>query len=440
MNLTICLITKGREQYFSSLVKGIEKCLLDPEVTLLIIDNGSNALMKGKIEEWARSLERTELVRLENNVTSAAVIWQEIYKRDLDWAIFPSDDDVLEPQIINTWRAAVNSDTKLIAFATSLSLINEKGFKTGEVISPTCTEKEGVTRVAAAFHEPPFLWPGLFLRVTKLPKDLPGSRYVFDWWIGIQLLISGKVECSDNVGAYYRIHDEQESNLVTSRRKYFEALLCLDEIVVSREFGVWLSNISFLEKLSFWESLISFSPIYGDTSFSNILLTSLYRKVVDSCSLVHEKAEFANRFALHNGVLLRTGQVATVLPGATGLSETLPGNLNLIIEEGACDEFRGIATLVSSNSARYSRRLACSHSGKSSNVLTIDCASLRAKEVDNAADELIMILSQDYERKILKAHTFTSGEVFVLQILRRIRRIAPEFIRRHLRTLRLRRR
>ena len=141
MNLTICLITKGRDKYFSSMARAIEECLLDPKVNLLIIDNGSKPLMKEKIEKWAFGLSRTELVRLEKNETSAALIWREIFKRDLDWALFPSDDDIIEPQIINEWRDAVKTNTAINAFASSLSIIDGNGLKTGEVITPSCASK-----------------------------------------------------------------------------------------------------------------------------------------------------------------------------------------------------------------------------------------------------------------------------------------------------------
>jgi hypothetical protein len=440
MKLTICLITKGREEYFSSLARGIEECLLYPGVNLLVIDNGSNSIMKEKIQKWAKSLGRTELVRLEKNVTSPAEIWQEIYKRDIDWAIFPSDDDVLEPQIINEWHETVNAHPMLIAFATSLSLIDENGLKTGEVFSPSCMEKVGAARVAAAFHEPPFLWPGLFFRVSQLPRDLPSSRYVFDWWVGIHLLISGKVEYSESIGVNYRVHDDQESNLVNSRRKYFEALIYLDQIVASKEFIVWLSNVSYLEKISFWESLIASPPIYSDTSFSNVILTSIYRKTVESCDLVHEKVEFANSFALKNGVLLRNGQVGAILSRVANSNHVLPGNVNATAAKDACDDIKKLASLVSSPSARYSRQLGCSHSGEKFDVFNLDCDSLKKIQLESAADELIKMLSQEYEREVLKAQILTSGEVYVLHILRKIRHVAPKFIRRRLRLLRLKHR
>ena len=440
MRLTICLITKGREEYFSSMARGIEECLLDPKVNLLIIDNGSKPLLKEKIENWSSGLARTELVRLEKNVTSAALIWEEIYKRNLDWTLFPSDDDIIEPQIIKRWREVVNSDAGINAFASSLSLIDDKGFKTGEVITPSCATKYGTARVAAAFHEPPFLWPGLFLRVTQLPKNLPSSRYVFDWWVGIQLLISGKVECTNEVGAYYRVHQDQESRLVTSHRKYFEALICLDSLVSSPPFADWLQSISYLDKLSFWESIAQRPPVYSDNTFSNILMSSLYKKIIESCELLNEKAEFANRFALHNGVLLRNGQVNSVVSGEKRSTQILPGNLNLIVVQDVCKEIQEIADLISSKSALYSRRVSCSHSGKDSSALILDCVSFKELEIENAADELIMILSKEYEEKVLSAQTFTSGEIFVLRVLKRIRRISPEFIRRRLRIFRLRHR
>ncbi len=437
MNLTICLVTKGREKYFSSLTKSIEECLLQPDVSLLIIDNGSDELMKEKIQTWAKSCIRTELVRLESNVTSAAEIWLEIFKREIDWAIFPSDDDKIEPKIISEWRDAIQAEPGLVGFATSLSMMDKNGIKTGEIISPACTQNVDVTRVAAAFHEPPFLWPGLFFRVAQLPRELPSSRYVFDWWVGIQLLISGKVETSQSVGVFYRLHEDQESNLVTVRRKYFEAVMCLEQLVNSIEFRLWLSKISLADKFLFWESLVKLPPVYGNTVFSNLLLMSTYKAILESCVLAQEKVEIANRFALHHGVLLRNGQISSILPKDCTMKDTLPGNLNLNVEKDACDEIKRLARFVSSDSGQYSRRLGCMHSNAKENVFKFDCATLVNGSLEKKADQLIKALSLEYEQNELQARIFTSGEMFVLEFLRKIRAIAPKFIHKRLRKLRL---
>jgi hypothetical protein len=80
------------------------------------------------------------------------------------------------------------------------------------------------------------------------------------------------------------------------------------------------------------------------------------------------------------------------------------------------------------------------HSNAKESVFRFDCATLVNGSLENTADELIKALSLEYEQNELQARIFTSGEVFILDVLRRIRTIAPKFIRQRLRKLRLKHR
>jgi hypothetical protein len=80
------------------------------------------------------------------------------------------------------------------------------------------------------------------------------------------------------------------------------------------------------------------------------------------------------------------------------------------------------------------------HSNAKENVFNFDCATIVNGSLENKADQLIKALSLEYEQNELQARIFTSGEMFVLEFLRRIRTIAPKFIRKRLRKLRLKHR
>jgi hypothetical protein len=80
------------------------------------------------------------------------------------------------------------------------------------------------------------------------------------------------------------------------------------------------------------------------------------------------------------------------------------------------------------------------HSNAKENTFKFDCASIVSGSLENKADQLIKALSLEYEQNELQARIFTSGEIFALEFLRRIRAIAPKFVRKRLRKLRLKHR
>jgi glycosyltransferase involved in cell wall biosynthesis len=236
MKLTICLVTKGREQYLDQILSSFEPLLNDDAIEFLIIDNGTPVGIRERLNHWGYlNPNCVKIIRLETNDSRPSTFWNKVVEEGADWTVFPSDDDEFRPEIIAAWRSAIHRNSELVGFAASAEVMNANGSLTGEKLEPSARRFQStLDQLASALHEPPFLWPSLFIRVSKLPIVVPNSRYAFDWWIGINLLIAGEVETTDMVGINYRVHVEQESFLAPLRRKYFEAEFWVDDFLRGR--------------------------------------------------------------------------------------------------------------------------------------------------------------------------------------------------------------
>jgi glycosyltransferase involved in cell wall biosynthesis len=426
MKLTICLVTKGRELYLSDILKSFENLLLDPAITVLLIDNGSDPSIRESLADWQlKNSKSVKLVRLASNDSRPSTIWLEVISAGVDWVIFPGDDDELVPDIIAEWRSSVKNDPDLVAFASTAAVMDENGVLTGELLSPTAgLVQSRIDQIALGFHQPPFVWPSLFLRATKVNAMVPPSRYVFDWWVGINLFLAGNVEISNSIGLKYRVHSEQESNLAPIRRKYFEASLWLDELIRSKEFTTWIKSMTDEDRLLFWKKLNQKSPVYGDPFFARQLIFSLARLLIDTSLATSTGEQIVIDLATHSGVFIRDGESIHLIRGASQVAHGNFGNVRINATVDSCNVLLDACNMV----GRYGAKIfvvACVHSKKKSKDLVIDCGDLNSGNIAINADRVISALTNMCETRGDFEIALTNGERAGLSILRSVKRRLP---------------
>ena len=426
MKLTICLVTKGRELYLSNVLKSFEDLLLDPDVTVLLIDNGSNASIRESLAGWQlENSKSVKLVRLEVNDSRPSTIWPEVISAGVDWIIFPGDDDELVPGIISEWRSSVEKDPDLVAFASTAAVMDENGVLTGELLSPTAgLEKSRIDQIALGFHQPPFVWPSLFLRASKVNAMVPPSRYVFDWWVGINLLLVGNVEISNSIGLKYRVHSEQESNLAPIRRKFFEASLWLDELIRSKEFTTWIKSMTDEDRLSFWKKFNQKSPVYGDPFFSWQLIFSLAKLLIKTSLTTSVEEQIVIDLATHSGVFIRDGESIHLIRGVSLSADGNLGNIRINATPDSCDVLLEVCKMIGRDEAKVFE-VACVHSKRKSKDLIIDCGDLNSGNVAINADRVINALTNMCEIRGDFESALTNGERAGLFIFRSVKRRLP---------------
>ncbi|TRZ86136.1 MAG: glycosyltransferase family 2 protein [Streptomycetaceae bacterium] len=436
MQLTICLITKGREKYLDQILRSFDGALKDSSVRFLVIDNGSPTLVAQRLQEWQRANSASvDIVRLDVNDSRPSVLLQHLYNLEADWVIFPSDDDEFQPGIIDDWRNALRRRPDLVGFATSAAIINERGDLTGEVLIPSAFRSSGLARIAWALHEPPFHWPSLFLRLSKLPLELPSSRFVFDWWVGIQLLLVGEVEVSNSIGLNYRVHPEQESFLAPLNRKYFEAQVWLFDLLNTEQFKEWAISLTDDERIEFWQFVTKQKPIYSDPNFSRPVFATLHRELIIKMISPESSMRLSADFALLNGILLRDGETKNLIYGIPQLTMADRGNVRIIAQPDVCSDILEASALIHGSEGSEVFHLSCSHSSKKSSEVRFNCSKLFSGSPVLNADLLINELTNYYGKRIESDFILTSGERIVISLLRTWKRRLPWFIRRFLRTL-----
>ena len=106
MKITVCLVTKGRNEYLKDCLSSLELAIKIPEVFVFIVSNGCDQESLELLKFWSSQFpEKVDLVELQKNNVRPDVIFPIISRTNPDWVIFPGDDDKL---IAETLEIAVS--------------------------------------------------------------------------------------------------------------------------------------------------------------------------------------------------------------------------------------------------------------------------------------------------------------------------------------------
>lgn len=394
--LTICLITKGRIAFMDSILNSLSECLDYKNVSILIIDNGSSNAANEKLRNWATN-QNVELIRFEKNDTKPNRIWNELLERKIGWVVFPGDDDVFLPSVLSDFFDLKRKMPDLSGISCPMEVLKESGqARSDNKYPPIKFCGSSIEALGNSFHEPQFFWPALFMNLQVLPAEVPTSRYAFDWWIGIQLLISGEVAYLNKPAVRYRIHPNQESNLVLSRRKYFESWVWLSSLCDSAEFQTWMNKRSDRELLEFWKQVSESSPIYGDKVMGYSLLKLITDKLVFA---VRDKTLVSNIYGSLSaifGVHLKEGDVKNLLPASISDAGSASPNINLKPSFSACNAFID-TVLTLQNSAFIEVAVGCNHSNSHGQEFRFDCSQFEDLPLSERIDLILLDYSNYLE-------------------------------------------
>jgi hypothetical protein len=428
VDLTICLITKGRIEYLEVLLSSLESVFQYDWVKLLVILNGADQNVSNRIMEWGEEKESVIVEFKEENDVRPSILWPLIQRHTDSWCIFISDDDLFNFKVLPFWQEVVSSNKDLVAVSTLAKVIDSKGSETGEIrqssLSSSLTQIESI---AHSLHQPPFSWPTLFFDISKLPDEIPNSRYSFDWWVGIQLILKGRIIHLNEYSIFYRSHSLQESNLSSQKRKNFDTLIWFETILDSNIFKQWIFSLSEQEKRNFWTSCLAKPPIYGDPIYATLILNKL-RVLIGQMGSPTDEARLLGEFALINGVLLKDQEIRTLLCDSHNDLST-ESNVRVKILEGSCGNSSEIEELFSSPvSTVYS--IGCNHSrGGNSAAIIIECEILSNKSANVVADLILVSITERLETSGDINFTLTPKEKKLLKIIRRMRSRLPNPLR-----------
>jgi len=419
-DLTLCLITKGRSEYLDPLLRSLSVALNHDQLKVLVILNGVTPDIATRFRVWAEGMPgKVKVESFTDNKAGLSRFWPIISAITSKWVAFPSDDDILNEKFFENWVGFETAHSHFGAIATELALIDSSGSSLGITRKPSYSpEIEEVEFIARAFRECPFLWPGLIIQVSKLPKQIPNSRYVLDWWIGIYLLCSGEVAVADSVLVNYRVHDTQESAVASLARKNLEASVHLGNFINDDIFAKWVININAQEVVDFLLYLLKHPPLYGDPTFSSELISVIARRV----SVLRNEIEvqvclnFVN--ALAHNVPIDEKQldfISLIGPLKERIEKSL--NFNIKFSQTSCATIKSALTFHSVNNDSLPKVIVgCKHSAHNSRQISIDCENLSDT---SALIDSLLLQTGEYLEKI--EYFTTSVSPFEYKLIRRAR-------------------
>jgi hypothetical protein len=377
------------------------------------------------LSSWARE-NQSAYIRFEKNDSRLNRVWDELRSRNLEWVVFPGDDDIFLPSSINKFFKHLSLDPELVGLAFNLEVIDHKGKPTGEYRKPSLhANSPKHVQVASSIHEPPFLWPSFFINSKKIAQPLPTSRYIFDWWIGIQALFKGRVSVVDASAVQYRVHAGQESNISSMRRKYFEGLFWLDSIISSDEFNLWLADLSENDQIEFWNEVCRLGPIYGDSQFG-FPITLRIAKLLTAESNSSEKIEkILGDLAQKQGVLLKRNELSYFCTDEQKTNFPFRSNVNVVFESEVCDTLRNLKASLQNELLPSNIRISCHHSANNRHNLFVDCNQLIGFNTSEAADIVLLVCMNHLESVGFFDLKITPNEKTILIKMRRFKYSLP---------------
>lgn len=337
MNLTYCLVTKGRKDFLPDTLKSLELALFHQNVRVVVIDNGCSHELSKFLNSWCKKLgERAKYVRFETNLPEATRIWDVLREHEIDWITFPGDDDIVDPGFIKFLEKELLIKPTLIALASSMEIIDSNGKKTSEIRYPSEFSGDLSSYFGRAFSEPPFLFPGLFFKFDEVRLDIPRTRYVFDWWLSLVLISIGEFATTAQTSISYRVHKEQESFLAANRRKYFEAQIILSRFINSNIFDFLIRKTQIFSVEDFWSAVLFSKPIYQDQEFGQPILFLIAEKLIGEIRDPVLAEEILGGLAAAAGVFLYSGEIRSISPAHLSFEGLSFQNIQLVPRSSKC--------------------------------------------------------------------------------------------------------
>ena len=418
MNLTICVVTKGREEFLDELLLNLKEVSNLPFVRIFLFLNGTSQLVSDQIRDWSTVYpERVKLFTFTKNEPGPNRVWNILNEEKTDWVIFPGDDDLLDASCLSNWYTDAQKSIENVGYAFSVEKIDQGGKSIGIVSCSALPSNSREVQIAEALHEPPFIWPSLIFRFSSVYPGAPNSRYTLDWWVQVRLLLAGDVQVVNEVMLKYRVHGGQESMLSTLSRKFLEATICIKDLVQSKEFTQSIKQLSPSQRLIFLKSVIDNPPIYGDPVYSTLITNEIISVLIASANNTNEIEKYLALYTFANDVVLKPNQLQYFFP--FGSAENSPSNV-MIVPVEVCEYSSTVTQSFKGAKDFPVLQVSCQHSLKNQK-LVIPCKSF-VRNLETDADILAMSLSSQLELSSRYQVKLSSGERFIVHAYRKAQR------------------
>jgi len=282
-------------------------------------------------------------------------------------------------------------------------------------------------QLSKSLHEPPFLWPGLFFKFDLIKEGVPNSRFVFDWWVGLQLVLGGKVLTTSDVGVRYRVHSLQESNQTPSRRKYLEGFNMIADIINSKEFLKAIKSMPSSEVINFLELSFVEKPLYSQPEYNIPLLNDIVLKTLEFVESLDLRTQVLEKYLFASGILLKRTDLNNFYINSSWNFNESQGNVEIKFSANTCSNLMNSSLLFNRNSTnKYI--IACKHSTHSTGSIQVNCDGLVGSSVAEIADAVLLAINTSLEENGYLAFSTTPFEKSIITKIRQIKSRMPKFV------------
>jgi hypothetical protein len=424
------LVTKGRYLFLDEALRSYEPFLNTGLVDVILIDNGADEKSSKLLLDWKNRFPH--LVRYfrknENEPAGTPYFWEKIKSFKPDWIVFPGDDDELVFDVFESFIATLKNTPEISAYASSAEIINIDGKKSGLIRQPAIHGLISKTeKLSKSLHEPPFLWPGLFFKFDLIKQEVPNSRFVFDWWVGLQLVLGGVVLTTSDVGVRYRAHSFQESNQTPSRRKYLEGFHMIADFINSKEFLKAIKSMPSSEVINFLELSFVAKPLYSQPEYTVQLLNDVVLNTLEFIESLDLRTQALEKYLFASGILLKRTDLNNFYINSNLEFDKSQGNVAIKFSTNTCSNLMNSSLLFNQNSTnRYI--IACKHSTHSTGSIEVNCDRLVGSSVAEIADAVLLAINTSLEKNGYLAFSTTPFEKSIITKIRQIKSRMPKVI------------
>ena len=434
MKLTICLVTKGRYIFLDDALRSYEPFLDTGFVNVVLVDNGADNKSKKLLMDWKnRYPDLVSYFRSdENEPAGTPFFWEKIKSFAPEWIIFPGDDDELVFTVFESFIAALKNTPEISVYGSSAEIIDIDGKISGLIRKPAIHGLSSqAEQLSKSLHEPPFFWPGLFFKFDLIKEELPNSRFVFDWWVGLQLILAGKILTTSDVGVRYRVHKLQESNQTPSRRKYLEGFHMLIEMINSKEFFSALKSMSIPEIIKLLELSFVEKPLYSQSEYNIPLMSELTYKALNLIESPELRNKVLEKYLFASGVLLKNGDLNNFYINSNLKFIKSQGNLEVNFASGICIELNNSSASFSQG-ATEKFTVSCKHSAHPNGSIRVNCDELAGLSIAEVADAILVAINSYLEGNGHLVFSTTPFEKSVITRIRQVKSKMPKMIMKNL--------
>lgn len=426
MSFTFCLVTKGRIDFVQPLIDSLKVVLTHNDFHLFVILNGASTEYGEHFLRLKYQFDdKITIKTIEYNDVRPSSYWNYVLEVKTDWIMFLNDDDVIRNDVLDVMPNLLKRFQEYDVITSSLAVIDNNGVSSGEIRVPSFNMKlSRVEQFADAFHQIPFLWPGLIIKSKVLPQKMVESRYVYDWWLGLNLMLTCSIVSTDIHIINYRVHSSQESNLASLRRKNLEALFHFTRFVKSEQFRIFVQGLSQAETLGFLNILATNLPIYGDPLFGRILFYFIVYEVIHCLNSKSATASSLLILSKAMDTVMTKSQLRFFTNLDSNLERVLDSNIHLKCQEFDCDKLRMIAEIFPSNNFALDINIHCRHSQSiSSKSLFIDCDV--HIDQDNTEDQIAFYVQNQLELAGIFSPAVSIFEYSLIMKYRKLKKLIP---------------